>query len=77
MGKVEKAFITFDDLVLYTSLPVGTLRDYVARKTIPHYKVGRRLVFKLAEIDAWLAEHYRPTIAERIAAHPELVEVGK
>jgi excisionase family DNA binding protein len=41
----------------YTGMPVGTVRAKVARRQIPHYRLGPQTVrFCLDEIDSWLAE---------------------
>jgi len=52
-----------DDLMTYsqvgeaTGLPAGTLYAMVARKMIPHLRLGKRLVrFRRVELERWLAE---------------------
>ena len=37
-----------------TALSVSLLQKLVSRKQIPHRKVGRRVVFIPAELEAWL-----------------------
>lgn len=42
----------------YLGLKVGTLRSMVARKQVPHIRLGPQLVrFDLAELEKWLREH--------------------
>jgi excisionase family DNA binding protein len=44
-----------------TGLPVGTLYWLVARRQIPHVRLGPRLVrFPLDDLLAWLEEHRVP-----------------
>ena len=31
-----------------------TIRGWIKKGTIPHYKVGRQYKFKLSEVDAWI-----------------------
>jgi|GEM_PF-1938926 len=76
MAKVERAFWSLEEVAEYLNESPATVRDWVARRRIPFYKRGRRLQFRKDEIDAWDRErNYRPTLAERIAANPDLVEV--
>lgn len=36
------------------------VRSLVARRELPHYKVGGRLLFKLADVEAVVAQGYVP-----------------
>lgn len=39
----------------HLGVKVGTLRAWVSRRQVPHYRLGGRLVvFDLAELDEWL-----------------------
>ena len=50
------ALVGYVDLSARLGIPVGTLRSMVARRQIPHMRIGPRIVrFNLGEIDAWLA----------------------
>jgi excisionase family DNA binding protein len=41
----------------YTGIPEGTLRSMVCTKTIPHIRIGPRMVLlDLDQLDQWLAE---------------------
>lgn len=41
----------------YTGIPEGTLRAMVSTKTIPHIRIGPRMVLlDLDQLDAWMAE---------------------
>jgi predicted DNA-binding transcriptional regulator AlpA len=37
-----------------------TIRTLCSQRKIPHIKIGRRVFFDPAAIDAWIAEHTRP-----------------
>ena len=53
----QTALITYRDLAAWISLPLGTLYSLVAKKRIPHVRLGRRIVrFDRAEITSWLTE---------------------
>lgn len=56
-----------DDLVRYERAAArigttpGTLRAMVSRGTVPHIRIGKRMVrFSLRDLDAWIAEHRQP-----------------
>ncbi|MFN0251722.1 MAG: helix-turn-helix transcriptional regulator [Kofleriaceae bacterium] len=49
--------IRYKQAAEYTGVPQGTLRSMVSMKTIPHIRIGPRMVlFDTAQLDAWIAE---------------------
>jgi excisionase family DNA binding protein len=40
----------------YLRLKVTTLYEKTSRKLIPHFKKGNKLLFKRAELEAWISE---------------------
>lgn len=55
-----------DDLVRYQRAAArlgttpGTLRAMVSRGTVPHIRIGKRMVrFRLADLDAWIESNRR------------------
>jgi excisionase family DNA binding protein len=46
--------MNIEELAEKVKISVSTLRKMVMRKQIPHAKVGSRVVFIEADIDAWL-----------------------
>jgi excisionase family DNA binding protein len=53
----QPALLTYAELHRLTGLPLGTLYALVAKREIPHTRLGRRLVrFPRAEIRRWLEE---------------------
>jgi excisionase family DNA binding protein len=52
---VEK-FLMVDEVAEYLSLSKATLYQWASEKRIPHYKMGRAIRFKQAEIESWLLE---------------------
>ena len=67
MTKIEKSFINFEELVTYTGLPAGTIRWFILQRRIPTYRPGKRLMFRLDEINEWLQNARAGTVAERFA----------
>jgi len=47
-------------LVEYSSLGLGTCRDYIRSKGLPCFKVGGKILVKRSEFDKWI-ERYRHT----------------
>jgi len=41
-------------LSLYSSLGVGTLRDYLRGGSLPHYKMKGKILIKRSEFDDWI-----------------------
>ena len=47
------------DVAEYTSLSESTIRKRVAAGTIPVVRIGRRTLFRRADIDQWVDAHQR------------------
>lgn len=63
-GKIvePKEAMNIDELVTYLSqvgvpLTKQTIHTHTHQKTIPHYKLGARLMFRRTEIDKWLDDY--------------------
>jgi excisionase family DNA binding protein len=54
---MAKEFLDIKELATCLNLKQSTLYSLVARGQIPHYRFGRLLRFKKAEIDYWLESH--------------------
>ncbi len=50
----EKELLTIDEAAEYTRLAKQTLYDYVHKKRIPCHKAGKKLLFRVTELDKWL-----------------------
>lgn len=48
----------------YLSLTVQTIYGFVHKMKIPNFKRGKRLYFKRSEIDDWIGQSRRKTMAE-------------
>lgn len=46
--------LSVEELAGELGLAPKTIRNYVARRIIPFVKIGRRTMFRLASIEAWL-----------------------
>ena len=51
-------YLDLRGLSKYSSVGVGTLRDYLKEGRLPHYKLPGKIIVKKSEFDSWL-ENYR------------------
>lgn len=58
----QKEIYTLKELAVYLNLSPRTLYQKTHKKTIPHYKVGGVIFFRLDNILKWIEEHRVPTI---------------
>jgi excisionase family DNA binding protein len=65
-------YMTYKSLAEFLNVPVDTLYCWVARREIPHTRVGARVVrFRRDEIERWLeAKSVVPQANRRIVAAP-------
>lgn len=55
MEEAFKGYLSVNNVAMYLQIKPKTL--YARVKEIPHYKVGRLIRFKQADIDAWMEKH--------------------
>jgi predicted DNA-binding transcriptional regulator AlpA len=58
--KAQKKLLDIHELEEIYGLKHWTIRTLCSQRKIPHIKIGRRVFFDPAAIDAWLQEHVRP-----------------
>lgn len=60
VAPAPKRLITYEEAAQRIGVAQGTLRSWVSRKMIPHYRLGKGLVrFAELEIDAWLESKHK------------------
>ena len=65
-GPGSKNVWNYDDVVEYTGFTYGSVKNYVSRGEIPHYKpLGGKVFFKKSEIEEWL-------LRNRVSSNEEL-----
>jgi len=54
---VDDAYLPLRALAAYSGLSVRTLRNYLAHpaSTMPHYRIGGKILVRRSEFDAWAA----------------------
>jgi excisionase family DNA binding protein len=69
---VNDRLLTAADLADRLGFAAGTIVDWAEAGTIPAFKLGGRLRFRLSEVDAWLEERRlkRPGRKEEVLATP-------
>ena len=74
---VSKEFFSIRDLSRYLGIKTSTLYVMVEERTIPHYRVGKLIRFKRAEIDAWMEGNRKECIDPEKVARKALRPVQK
>ena len=55
---LKDQFFDLKGLSLYSSLGVGTLRDYLRSGSLPHYKLRGKILIRKSDFNAWM-ERFR------------------
>lgn len=50
-------WLNLEDLATYLNCSKGKIRQYIYRKAIPVYQMGRQYKFKRVEIDTWMNDN--------------------
>ena len=56
---IQERYVDIKAVSRYTSLPVKTLYEWTGQGKIPSIKIGRRILFDLADIDRLMASMKR------------------
>ena len=59
-GQLMESPLNIDQAASFLGLKKGTVYNMVSRRTIPFHKVGRRVLFKKEELEAWFASTFVP-----------------
>jgi excisionase family DNA binding protein len=60
--KPTGAIMTVPEAAAFTRLTKSTVYAYVARRELPHLKIGSRVLFDRNELQGWLDEHRIPAL---------------
>lgn len=60
----EPDIIDLNGVIEYLGLKRSTVYTMTSKREIPHFKKGRKLLFKKSELDHWVAEGKRKTKRE-------------
>lgn len=53
MEIIEK-WSTLEEVADHLGVSKDTIRNWIRKEVIPHYRVGKQYRFKLSEIDKWI-----------------------
>lgn len=51
---MEERWLTVDDISKYLNISNETIYKWIEKRGMPAHKVGRRWMFKRAQIDEWI-----------------------
>lgn len=63
-GKDEDQLLNVKEASLFLGLAVATLYEKTSERLIPHYKQGKKIVFKKSELIKWIESRRIPTIED-------------
>lgn len=58
-AQIKKRYYTVKQMCAYTGLPASTLYEWAAQGTIPSIKIGKRLLFDIADVDRVFTDRKR------------------
>ena len=79
----EENFIGVKEAADFTCLEVGTIYGKIHKNTIPHYKIGHKVVFRKEELKNWmlcqrvLTDEEYEYIYNHLVRHPAVEKRGE
>lgn len=52
--KEPERWLNLEEISKHLGMSKDTVRAWIKKGAIPHYKVGRQYKFKISEVDAWI-----------------------
>lgn len=72
----NKEVFNTEEACAYLGISESLLYKMTANREIPHYKPrGKNIFFSKEELDAWLLQHYEPTVDEVMSNAEQAAEV--
>jgi len=71
----EDRYLDLKALALYSSLGVGTIRDYLKQGLIPAFKIKGKVLIRKSEFDQWIEAFRLGTKRDLDAMADDIVEV--
>jgi len=54
--------LNVNEAAMFLGLKPGTVYNMISRRTIPFHKIGRRVLFRQAELEAWFQSTLVPCV---------------
>jgi excisionase family DNA binding protein len=58
----ERLLIPVKEASAWLGIPVFTLYSWAQSQRIPHYKIGKRVLFSKDDLKRWIAEHHQKEV---------------
>lgn len=55
--ETPRGYLNLEHAALYTDTPVPTLREKVRLRELRAFKPAKRILFRVADLDAWMERH--------------------
>jgi len=55
--------LNVNEAAMFLGLKPGTVYNMISRRTIPFHKIGRRVLFRQAELEAWFQSTLVPCVS--------------
>lgn len=62
--KMEESYLDIAQAASFLRIPKSTLYSYTSKRLIPFYKRGKRLTFRQTDLEQWLLEGKKKSVAE-------------
>lgn len=60
-----KNLFSVAEAACYLKMPLHSLYKLTSKRAIPFYKPGKRILFDVSELEAWLQDSKKPTLTNR------------
>ncbi len=60
-----KELISIAEAASYLKMPLQSVYKLTSKRLVPFYKPGKRILFDVSELDAWLLQSKKATITDR------------
>jgi len=74
---IAKPYLSFEEASNYLSLSKATLYQYTSKHVLPFYKIRRKILFKVTELNEFVEKHRISSNAEIESAASTRLVTGK
>jgi excisionase family DNA binding protein len=60
-----KELISIAEAASYLKMPLQSVYKLTSKRLVPFYKPGKRILFDVSELDAWLLQSKKATLTDR------------
>lgn len=62
-----KNYVSLAEAASFLKMPQQSLYKLTSKRQISFYKPGKRILFEVSELEAWLQDSKKPTLSSRIS----------